>query len=491
MELTGGQFDIRVKAIPGKGRGVVAYEDIPAGRLLLRDSKPYAAALTEEHLGRYCSGCFQRLDPQKRLRCSACRIIYYCSKEELALIVVDQFTYCIYYADDPSKCQRYDWSDHRDECPYWPKVPALPAPRTRMLGRMLRREAKEGKRAVWRSLHKSDGFTAAEEKMYGMLSMILKAILKPEEFPSSFNECNELWSMMETNCFCVMDDQANEIGVGLWLKSSTFNHSCLPSCTIVPRGDTLIIRSQWPICKGEEVTISYLDTMMKREDRIKSLQDGYKFTCTCKVCSDKVYDITEAWIPYPKRLESSEHPWIIPRLDFKWIEKIQPKYQKVVRERGKEMLETMYEGNTSTPDSRERLKEAMDTLGPILHPRHTSLVSAQHHWMAWCRHNEDWTGALEMAQAIASGQNNDPNLQTPNHPARANYALLITTIKMTCIDVCRGNVSREFLLSTRESGERAYSLLEGAYGVNYSKISQIKEILQILDMTLLSRFGDK
>ncbi|KAH8822133.1 hypothetical protein DL96DRAFT_1620292 [Flagelloscypha sp. PMI_526] len=96
-------------------------------------------------------------------------------------------------------------------------------------------------------------------------------------------------SILDTNGIVLNADL-----VGLFPRMARMNHACggqggfnavyswRPN--YVGSGE-LFVRAMTEIRKGDEITIAYMDTRQKKEDRIKHLQDSYGFTCKCAVCS--------------------------------------------------------------------------------------------------------------------------------------------------------------------------------------------------------------
>ncbi|PIA17217.1 hypothetical protein COEREDRAFT_80574 [Coemansia reversa NRRL 1564] len=70
------------------------------------------------------------------------------------------------------------------------------------------------------------------------------------------------------------------------LLSLLFNHSCRPNCAISFNNGCLSLRAIDNIEIGQELTISYVDTMLPRSERRERLENVYFFTCTCSKCSD-------------------------------------------------------------------------------------------------------------------------------------------------------------------------------------------------------------
>ncbi|KAK9284278.1 hypothetical protein L1049_023448 [Liquidambar formosana] len=82
-------------------------------------------------------------------------------------------------------------------------------------------------------------------------------------------------------------------GTAFFPLQSCMNHSCCPNAKAFKReedrdGQATIIALR-PICKGEEVTISYIDEDLPFEERQALLAD-YGFRCRCPKCSEEDHD---------------------------------------------------------------------------------------------------------------------------------------------------------------------------------------------------------
>jgi hypothetical protein len=83
------------------GNGLAAIQDIPAGSLILQIHSPFILVLETPKIDRFCSHCFLPLQDGTRKRCTACKVVRYCSTE----------------------CQRADWKlIHQKECPVLKEV---------------------------------------------------------------------------------------------------------------------------------------------------------------------------------------------------------------------------------------------------------------------------------------------------------------------------------------------------------------------------------
>uniref|UniRef100_A0A8D2JDV9 SET domain-containing protein n=1 Tax=Varanus komodoensis TaxID=61221 RepID=A0A8D2JDV9_VARKO len=71
---------------------------------------------------------------------------------------------------------------------------------------------------------------------------------------------------------------------------SLLNNSCDPNCVIVFKGPQLHLRAIQEIQMGEELTISYNETLMPTPERQKHLKRQYCFECDCLMCHTKTKD---------------------------------------------------------------------------------------------------------------------------------------------------------------------------------------------------------
>ena len=79
------------------------------------------------------------------------------------------------------------------------------------------------------------------------------------------------------------DSKNNDVktGTGLWIKSSHFNHSCVPNTTGYFMGDVMVRQTSRFIKAGEELTLA--QTHGQNENQKKQLAK-YGFTCQCPLC---------------------------------------------------------------------------------------------------------------------------------------------------------------------------------------------------------------
>ncbi|XP_063247027.1 histone-lysine N-methyltransferase SMYD3 isoform X2 [Prinia subflava] len=103
------------------------------------------------------------------------------------------------------------------------------------------------------------------------------------------------------NCFTISNGEMQDVAVGLYPSMSLLNHSCDPNCVIVFEGYQLLLHSVREIQIGEELTISYVESLMPTRDRQKQLLRQYCFECDCLLCQNQEKDA--------EKLAGEEHAW--------------------------------------------------------------------------------------------------------------------------------------------------------------------------------------
>ncbi len=94
----------------------------------------------------------------------------------------------------------------------------------------------------------------------------------------------------------------NELSYGLYLKSSFFNHSCLPNCFYFGVANLLFVKAIDNIKEGEELTISYIEPKPLYQRRNE--MNKWNFQCNCKLCQyevevcdkDAYFNVYEAYV---------------------------------------------------------------------------------------------------------------------------------------------------------------------------------------------------
>ncbi|KYO23855.1 histone-lysine N-methyltransferase SMYD3 [Alligator mississippiensis] len=97
-------------------------------------------------------------------------------------------------------------------------------------------------------------------------------------------------ALVTCNCFTISNGEMQDVGVGLYPSMSLLNHSCDPNCVIVFEGYQLLLHSVREIQIGEELTISYIESLMPSNERQKQLKRQYCFECDCLQCQTQNKD---------------------------------------------------------------------------------------------------------------------------------------------------------------------------------------------------------
>lgn len=126
-----------------------------------------------------------------------------------------------------------------------------------------------------------------------------------ERSPEHVNDTDQLI----VNSFTLTTPTLHPIGLVLHPKAALLNHSCNPNAVVrcdarlsphdstFPQYGSLAIHALRPISKGEEITVSYIETTFPFRQRQQELQDRYFFTCDCDLCLQRQNAITDRFIP--------------------------------------------------------------------------------------------------------------------------------------------------------------------------------------------------
>ena len=254
-----------------------------AGDVIQQD-KPFVHVLNLSERGKRCDHCFT--SSPKLQRCSRCKVKFYCSKA----------------------CQAEDWSaGHKlGECLLYiadidkfnGRLINLDTPRLLLrLSLILTKKPEQafksyatnlndGSPRTFNSLmdHKENlekdenRVTIYEEMCY--LYGTLNVFFDPDQILSSFGK-------LLINGFTILDNTFTEIGYGIFIGASQFDHSCKPNCVPVFDGTTLRIRAMTDInTEVEPILITYLDITQPTEKRREILSNKYYFDCECPRCKE-------------------------------------------------------------------------------------------------------------------------------------------------------------------------------------------------------------
>ncbi|KAI1761086.1 SET domain-containing protein [Hypoxylon sp. FL1150] len=118
----------------------------------------------------------------------------------------------------------------------------------------------------------------------------------------------DVYDKIEMNCFQLYIDGPNESGrhIGCYPEISRFNHDCRPNVHYRINNMTHTTVAARDIAPGEELTISYIELLLSREERRSRLR-RWGFECACSHChvSDKEAAQSDARLQQILELESA------------------------------------------------------------------------------------------------------------------------------------------------------------------------------------------
>ncbi|XP_065066385.1 histone-lysine N-methyltransferase SMYD3-like [Rhopilema esculentum] len=278
-----------------KGKGLKADFDADAGETVFAEL-PTTFVVARKQRETTCAGCLgpdpscndtQGVQSSLGLRkCSRCQFVYYCGVS----------------------CQKKDWLNHKQECKNIIRVqPKRPPDLCLLAARFLQYMGRSFKKTVCDAgkteansrdqriqkfqdffMNNSSNISEKRKEMLFTFSVVLKQFIDATTLQTlgiSPNELIGILCWLTCNCFNILNSDMNSIGVGIYDLASLINHDCTPNCVAVFEGAKVLIRSIKTISKNDEVTISYIESLETRDNRIKELKERYFFQCTCYTCS--------------------------------------------------------------------------------------------------------------------------------------------------------------------------------------------------------------
>lgn len=90
-------------------------------------------------------------------------------------------------------------------------------------------------------------------------------MLWPGKPPPPVDELTDTLCRAQLNGCSITDDQLMEIGSGVYVNTSLFNHSCEPSVELHCRGKVMQARCVRPVAAGDEVCLSWLGWLTRKD----------------------------------------------------------------------------------------------------------------------------------------------------------------------------------------------------------------------------------
>ena len=240
----------------------------------------YAHVISSASISSVCDAClaapntFDNTEPVTLLRCSRCKLSYYCGRA----------------------CQKAGWREHQTECRYLQRVaPRTPPPLVRLLLRVATRHAREpnyreklaggGSRGLDDLVSHETEIRAGERGEAWPSLLAVARACSGEQFSGL-----QLWNLyckLLINSCEITDQQGGVVGTGLYLALTALDHSCRATVSVVftAAGAELRALAALPALAWGAARLDYLSCVLPGPARRARLQDQYYFTCTCHTCT--------------------------------------------------------------------------------------------------------------------------------------------------------------------------------------------------------------
>ena len=253
------------------------------------EAMPLIYVLKKKFVATHCGGCFKPLLTSSPLKagvaklskCGGCQQIQYCSRE----------------------CQRFDWRNfHKHECQIFAQDDFLSrnklariALRCYILMKYRARELTKqydvlgGRKICFMDLmgheeeRKSD--VDFQETLHAICALFF--VLDLDGCSSEFEPI--LCKFYINTCY-IFDHDSRSVGIGLYMESSIFDHSCAPNASRIHYGLKQQVRATKDIQAQEPITVQYSNMNQRRKDRQSSMLKTHFFICQCVRCSSDSSD---------------------------------------------------------------------------------------------------------------------------------------------------------------------------------------------------------
>ncbi|XP_076377777.1 SET domain-containing protein SmydA-8-like [Megalopta genalis] len=247
---------------PILGRHYVATRNIKVGEILIKEAPLFSGSLYNSDL--VCLGCLRALHEGSAIPCTKCGCLLclsckqhgpecdFISSRRIGEISVNQFSFL-------NKTYQY--------MPFI-KILAMKHAHPETYEKLLSLESH------------SDNIIV--QAMALPVYHFIRIMFKSDDI--TIEEITRIVGIVKVNPFLVtLTDPPH---MAIYELSSLIEHNCKANCWVeFQNRDELIIRARTPIAKGDHISISYINSLLGTENRLKSLHN-YLFQCTCDRCKD-------------------------------------------------------------------------------------------------------------------------------------------------------------------------------------------------------------
>lgn len=113
-----------------------------------------------------------------------------------------------------------------------------------------------------------------------------------------------LFGQVNTNSFSILDMHLNDIGAGVYVAGSIFDHSCIPNAFPIFDGIKLQIRAAKEFdTKEEPPFFTYTDLKAPKKERQTMLLENYYFVCKCPRCENSSHEASIDLVKLDKQFD--------------------------------------------------------------------------------------------------------------------------------------------------------------------------------------------
>ena len=180
-------------------------------------------------------------------------------------------------------------------------------------------------------------------------------------------------------------------GLGLFPTFSLLSHSCLANCRYQVLADgAMVLRTQMPVAREEELTIHYMTPMLGTAARRNKIRKNWFFDCSCPRCADptELGTFLSALL-CPTCREQGREGLLLPHqpLDYTSTWTCSSSTCSTTKEavEVEEMMAGMEEQLEELGEGPEPLQHLLLVWGALLHPHHYLMLQAKRRLLA-CLH---------------------------------------------------------------------------------------------------------